>query len=99
MKTRLIITDSDGSVRFKGRPAALPFKEDVITEVCVELFDDPEPCIIHASFAAQTLADRILASLPEGAVKNHPLDMVEGLSGMLDIPSGTPLYLSVEGKP
>jgi hypothetical protein len=97
MKTRMIIKDKDGHVLFKGKPAALPFKEDVITNMCIELFDDPEPCIIHASFAAQTLADRILASLPKDAVKDIPLESVDGFPDMLEIGSSEPLFLSVEG--
>jgi len=97
MKSRMIIKDKDGHVLFKGKPAALPFKEDVITNMCIELFDDPEPCIIHASFAAQTLADRILASLPDKTVIDHPIDSIEGFSDMLEIESSGPLFISVEG--
>lgn len=34
---------------------SLPFKEVIIIEKCMELFSDPEPCIIHRSFAIKKM--------------------------------------------
>ncbi len=53
MKKTLILKTKENVVVFKGRPITLPIKETAIKSVCIELFDDADPCIIHESYAVR----------------------------------------------
>ena len=57
MKLKIIITNQNKEIIFKGNPLNLPIRYLDIKKKSVELFDDEEPCIIHQSYAIQKLID------------------------------------------
>jgi len=60
MKIKLIITDENKEVVFRGNAYDLPVQYEEIKKKSIELFDDDEPCIIHQSYAIQKLMDGFL---------------------------------------
>lgn len=98
MKKYLVIKDEDNNIVFKGKPIALPIKETAITAVCIELFDDPEPCVIHASYATQTIIDRFLQTIDSPLLKDYPLATIKDLSTWLDLDNLEHLHLFIEVK-
>ncbi len=57
---RIIILDSSGKTIFKGSPLSLPFKKQSILDKSIELFNDPDPCIIHESYSIHQLSEAFL---------------------------------------
>lgn len=97
MKKTLILKTKNNNIVFKGRPITLPIKETAIKSVCIELFDDADPCIIHESYASQTIIDRFLESF-DGPIKDVSLAHVKDLETWLDLLDPKDLYLTIEGK-
>ena len=60
MKIKLIITNENKDVVFRGNAYDLPVQYEEIKKKSIELFDDDEPCIIHQSYAIQKLMDGFL---------------------------------------
>lgn len=55
MAKKMKLTKSDGTVVFVGKPIDLPIKKDHIKKMSISLFNDPEPCVIHESYAVSKL--------------------------------------------
>ena len=53
---RIIITNLTGKVVYKGSLSNFKFKSERIKAMCIELFNDENPCIIHESYAIEHLA-------------------------------------------
>jgi hypothetical protein len=62
--------DLKGRTQLQCKLNSLPLKEEKIIEKSVELFNDPEPCIIHRSFAIKKvlveIGEYFNEVLPEG---------------------------------
>lgn len=52
---RITFIDRNGRTELECKLNSLPLNEVKIIEKCIELFNDPEPCIIHRSFAMKKL--------------------------------------------
>jgi hypothetical protein len=78
MKIKVIITSLDNHILFQGNPIHLPVKEEDIKRVSLEMFRDPNPCIIHQSYAVQKLIEEMLKHFGKVSVSKIPL------SGHLD---------------
>lgn len=63
---RIIITNLTGKVVYKGALSNFKFKHERIKAMCIELFNDENPCIIHESYAIEHLAtslEKVLLNL------------------------------------
>ena len=54
---RIIIKDLDGKRLYKGSLIGLHYKKEAIASKCLELFNDENPCIIHESYAIESLSE------------------------------------------
>ncbi|HAX03165.1 MAG: hypothetical protein A2Y45_07010 [Tenericutes bacterium GWC2_34_14] len=63
MKANLVIYDENHQVIFEGKALDLPIKMDAIKAKSMELFSDPDPCIIHQSYAISKLITPLVAKL------------------------------------
>jgi hypothetical protein len=78
MKAYLVIKNRDNTVVFEGKALTLPIKEDAMKKKSMEVFRDPDPCIIHQSYVTQTLVESLLDYIPKGICvlgKDIPLDL------------------------
>jgi hypothetical protein len=61
----------------------MPIKEQAIIKKSDELFNDPDPCIIHQSYARQKIVDEIMDLFPKKTSKNisllHYIDRLSDL--------------------
>lgn len=56
---KVFVYDKDLNRIYKGQLLGLSYERKAIIDTCIELFDDDSPCIIHESYAIQTLADHV----------------------------------------
>jgi len=63
MKANLVIFDGNHQVIFEGKALDLPIKMDAIKSKSMELFSDPDPCIIHQSYAISKLVAPLVGKL------------------------------------
>ncbi|EPR09417.1 hypothetical protein [Ruminiclostridium papyrosolvens] len=52
---RIVFIDKKGSTKHECKLNSLPFKDEIIIEKSIELFNDREPCIIHRSYIMKKL--------------------------------------------
>ena len=98
MKYKITITNAKNKILFNGNPISLPIKEKSITLKSIELFGDPEPCIIHQSYASQKIADEFLALFPTLPITDFSLVHYEQKLDFIDIPDIETCFLSIEVK-
>lgn len=67
---RVTILDENQKQVYKGKLIGLSYEKKAIIDTCIELFDDDSPCIIHESYAIQTLADHVEKALLDINEKN-----------------------------
>ncbi len=65
MKAYLIIKNVKQEVVFEGKALKLPIKEDAIKAKSLEVFRDPDPCVIHQSYVIQAMVESLLDQLPK----------------------------------
>jgi len=78
MKVHMVIFNENHDIVFEGKMIDLPIKEAVIKQKSMELFRDPDPCIIHQSYAIQKIIMPLLDRLKKGKetkIKDLDLDM------------------------
>ena len=78
MKAYLVIKNSDDRIVFEGKALMIPIKEDAIKKKSMDVFRDPDPCIIHQSYVIQTLVEDLLDHIPKGTQvlgNDIPLDL------------------------
>jgi len=92
------ITNENDKIIFQGKPITLPIKEKYITEKCIELFSDPDPCIIHQSYASQKLVDYFISLFPSLPIKHFSLSGYTKKLDFINIPSIDKYYLTIEVK-
>ncbi|MCF7929988.1 MAG: hypothetical protein K9L02_00580 [Acholeplasmataceae bacterium] len=98
MKYKIIIKNSKNKVVFSGKPIALPIKEKAIIEKSIELFSDPEPCIIHQSYASQKLVDEFMTLFPILPLSEFGLVDYKHKLDFIKIPDIEKCFLSIEVK-
>lgn len=98
IKYTIRINDSKDHVIFKGKPISLPMKSDSIVKKCIELFSDPDPCIIHQSYASQKLADYFISLFPDLPLYNLPLSDYSKKIDFINIPNIGKYFLTIEVK-
>ncbi|MFP4178257.1 MAG: hypothetical protein ACLFTZ_05805 [Acholeplasmataceae bacterium] len=98
MKQRIVIHRNDRTI-FKGKPLRMPIKEEAIIKKSAELFNDPDPCIIHQSYARQKIVDRIMALFPKKSSKNIPLKDYHDQLDELDVEDLEDCLIDIEVKP
>lgn len=59
MKERVIVKRGDYTL-FDGNILELPLKDEYITKLSIEIFDDDDPCIIHQSYVIKEIVNSIL---------------------------------------
>lgn len=78
MKIKRIIIKNDAmNTLFKGPLLNLTYHKESIKKMCIELFDDENPCIIHESFVIQKFAEQMEQSLL--AMNQNPLIINEDI--------------------
>ena len=78
MKTFLEIKTEEGTIIFQGKALTLPIREDAIKTKSMEVFRDPDPCIIHQSYVIQIMVESLIEHLPKdkGILgKDIPMDL------------------------
>ncbi|MBU1141823.1 MAG: hypothetical protein KKG64_04790 [Firmicutes bacterium] len=98
MKYFVRITDANNRLVFQGKPIVLPMKDQAIADTCLELFNDPEPCIIHQSYATQKLADYFISLFPGLPITRLPLTNYSKKLSFIKIPHIEKCFLSIEVK-
>ncbi len=97
---KIIIQNELGNIQYRGPLMGLDFNQTHIKNRCLELFNDDDPCVIHASYAVQSLTDDVekrLLSLPN---TSHPIDQAFILKyPELDVSKFTGSLFIVEVKP
>ncbi len=58
-----VILKKDSSILYEGLLINIPFKEEIVINMSIDLFDDDDPCIIHKSYVYKELASSILEDL------------------------------------
>lgn len=69
MKDIIVIKQGE-TVVFEGKLYDMPFKEEAIKNMSIKLFSDPEPCIIHQTYAMQTLLEPLMKQLKTHKIVN-----------------------------
>lgn len=60
MKERVIVKRGAYTL-YEGNILNLPLKDEYITKLSIEIFDDDDPCIIHQSYVIKELVSKILS--------------------------------------
>ncbi len=76
----------------------MPIKEEAIVNKSDELFNDPDPCIIHQSYARQKIVDAIMELFPKTSTKNIPLENHLDRLNALDIENLKDCFIDIEAK-
>lgn len=63
MKQKVVIFNQDDLVIYEGKILDMPIKMDAIRMKSIALFNDPDPCIIHQSYAIHHLVTPLIKSL------------------------------------
>ena len=98
MKIKVIIQSKDNHILFQGNPINLPVKTEDINRVSLEMFRDPNPCIIHQSYAVQKLIEEMLKHFGKASIAKVPLsDHLDAVS-FLKFDHLEDLFLTLEVK-
>ena len=84
MKQKVVIFNQDDLVIYEGKILDMPIKMDAIRMKSIALFNDPDPCIIHQSYAIHHLVTPLLQSLKKNEITKFS-DLVIDLS-WIDLP-------------
>jgi hypothetical protein len=96
MKLKIIITNQNKDIIFKGNPLNLPIKYLDIKKKSVELFDDEEPCIIHQSYAIQKLVDGFLNQFKGVEVNELSFKNLNESYNFIDIENINDMYITIK---
>lgn len=96
MKLKIIITNQNKDIIFKGNPLNLPIKYLDIKKKSVELFDDEEPCIIHQSYAIQKLVDGFLNQFKGVEVNELSFNDLNESYNFIDIENIKDMYITIK---
>ena len=96
MKYLITITDSKNNIIFTGKPITLPLTNSSIKSKSIELFSDPEPCIIHQSYASQKIVDSFISMFPVLPVRKLSLKAYKDKLSFLNIKQLETCFLTIE---
>ena len=96
MKLKIIITNQNKDIIFKGNPLNLPIRYLDIKKKSVELFDDEEPCIIHQSYAIQKLVDGFLNQFKGALVNELSFNELNESYSFIDIENIKDMYITIK---
>ena len=68
MKHKVVIYNQDHQIIYEGKALDLPIKMDAIREKSVVLFNDPDPCIIHQSYAIYNFVNPLMKLLKKNEI-------------------------------
>lgn len=74
MIKKVIIKNPSGKIEFKGPLLNLKYKSESIKRTSLELFNDANPCIIHESYAVETLALKAETWFLKQGLIHYPVD-------------------------
>lgn len=96
---RIYIRDIHGKTLYKGPLMGLNFKKESVLDMCMELFSDPNPCVIHESYAIQKLSEEAEAHLTNNNLLTYEInrDFCNMLS-MLDLNEYENMSFIIEAK-
>lgn len=91
--SKIIFIDKKGSKNCECKLNSLPFKDEIIIEKSIELFNDREPCIIHRTYVIKKLmlevSEYFGEVLPDGkgqiALEEVPVKIKELLNISRDV--------------
>jgi hypothetical protein len=98
MKIKVTISNALNHILFQGNPINLPVKEEDIKRVSLEMFRDPDPCIIHQSYAVQKLIEEMLNHFGKQSLSKIPLSKHLEATRFLKFDHLEDLYLTLEVK-
>ncbi len=98
MKFLVTIQATDSTIIFHGKPLDIPMKPKDVSSLCMELFSDPDPCIIHQSFAIKKLSDKFIGTFKPLPVINLSLMSYKDKLLYVDIENIEKLHLTIEVK-
>lgn len=84
MKHKIVITAEQSRIIYEGKALDLPIKMEAIRAKSRELFNDPDPCIIHQSYAIHQLVTPLVERLKKN-VACSTRDLMMDLS-WIDLP-------------
>ena len=96
MKIKLIITNENKDVVFKGNAYDLPVQYEEIKKKSIELFNDDEPCIIHQSYAIQKIIDVFMNRFKGVHVKELKFSEIKDDIHFIKIDHIEDLYLTIQ---
>lgn len=96
---RIVIKDLNGKRLYKGSLIGLHYKKEAIVSKCLELFNDENPCIIHESYAIESLSEVVEQILLNEKTKSLIINKVlkEKLKD-IDFEDYTDMTLELETK-
>lgn len=96
---RIIIKDSNNKRLYKGSLIGLKYRKEAISNKCLELFNDENPCIIHESYAIESLSEVVEQILLSEGSKHLTInkELKEKLKD-IDLDEYTDLQLELEIK-
>ena len=70
MKHKIVIYNQEDQIIYDGKALDLPIKMESIRLKSIDLFNDPDPCIIHQSYAIHQLITPLLKKLTKNVIKD-----------------------------
>ncbi|MDY0294335.1 MAG: hypothetical protein RBQ71_00840 [Acholeplasmataceae bacterium] len=95
MKHKIVIYNHDNLVIYEGKALDMPIKMDAIRKKSFELFKDPDPCIIHQSYAIQKFVTPLIAELNKNE-KVHMHTLISDTS-WIDLPNIEDCFIMLKG--
>lgn len=94
MSLQLEIVTQEGLWVYKGTVLDLPFKEPLIVNKSIEVFDDEDPCVIHRSFVTKKIAEEFLKKIPLAEGVRAKLQDYPEAFDMLQVKTPGPLWIT-----
>lgn len=68
MKQKVVISNREQVVIYEGKALDIPIKMEAIRMKSFDLFNDPDPCIIHQSYAIHHLVTPVIKKIKKNEV-------------------------------
>jgi hypothetical protein len=98
MKAKIIIKNQDNQEIFNGKPLQLPINKQAIIDKSIELYGDPDPCILHQSYAIQKLVEKVFEILPEPPLNELSLSAYYKKLDFINIDNLDQYFITIEVK-
>ena len=94
MARKVKITNKLGDIIYQGKVSDMPMVEVKVKEMSFKIFKDPEPCVIHQSYAVSKLIEPLEKRIKGEKLKLKLSELDLDLS-YIDYESFEDLYLEV----